>query len=59
MKGVLMTEKRKPRTFKTERQHEQRRTSQKRREYQQLAERYEARPLLPEPDRESEGVYRP
>ena len=52
-----MSEKRKQRSFKTERQDEQRRISQRRREFQQLTERYEAQPLLPEP--EPEGVYRP
>ena len=52
-----MSNKRRPRTERTERQAQQRRISQGRRDRQRLAERYEAQPLLPEP--EPKGVYRP
>lgn len=52
-----MTSQRKPRTEQTERQDAQRRLNQDRRDQQKLAERYEAQPLLPEP--EPQGVYRP
>ena len=51
-----MTVQRK-RTEQTERQDAQRRVNQDRRDQQKLAERYEAQPLLPEP--EPQGVYRP
>ena len=51
-----MTAQRK-RTEQTERQDAQRRVNQDRRDQQKLAERYEAQPLLPEP--EPQGVYRP
>lgn len=50
-----MTTKRRPQ--KRERQAAQQRTRARRREQQELAERYEARPVLPEP--EPRGRYRP
>ncbi|MFZ3141134.1 hypothetical protein [Polaromonas sp.] len=52
-----MTDKRRPRTERTERHAQQQRTGQLRRDQQKLAERYEAQPLLPEP--EPQGLYRP
>jgi len=52
-----MSEKRRLRTARTEQQDQQRRINQSRRDRQRLAERYEAQPLLPEP--EPKGVYRP
>lgn len=52
-----MSESRKERSERKERHAEQSRTSQRRRDKQQLAERYEGRPIFPEP--EPKGVYRP
>lgn len=52
-----MTDKRRPRTERTERQSRQQRIHQRRRDMQQLVERYEAQALFPEP--EPQGQYRP
>lgn len=52
-----MSRTRKQLTRRAERHAEQRRTHQQRREWQRLAGRYEAQPLLPEP--EPQGFYRP
>lgn len=52
-----MVVKHKQLTRRAERHAEQRRTNSQRRELQQRLERYDARPLLPEP--EPPGVYRP
>lgn len=54
---LAMVVKHKQLTRRAERHADQRRTNSQRRELQQRLERYDARPLLPEP--EPPGVYRP